>query len=311
MLRDDRYAAHQCKPIANWAQLDDRRLPHALLALTISELVVCPFKELAATPGIGPRKISSLLELLGRAVVDLPHERNASQSPCTMDTEAAKTISARVPNTRVLDDSRGNKPQFDETHVSNADWQRWQRTAAAHGLLDVTVGQVVSSLRDVPSVLWETPFGEFQGSTLDNLRGRKTYGDKRVRAIMPVFFDIHQQLPTTVPTGPMSIQLRPRFAIDIEAWLFPLYCRDASPTLEELRSNLVLPILNQVLSDGGEALHRVAWGRVGVEASPESVRRQAKVLGSSFRSRQKCSASRSKTQLSRLAFRKPAMLAVA
>jgi predicted dehydrogenase len=32
---------------------------------------------------------------------------------------------------------------------------------------------------------------------------------------------------------------------------------------------------------------------------------------SSFRSRQKCSASRSKTQLSRLAFRKPAMLAVA
>jgi hypothetical protein len=32
---------------------------------------------------------------------------------------------------------------------------------------------------------------------------------------------------------------------------------------------------------------------------------------SSFRSRQKCSVSRSKTQLSRLAFRKPAMLAVA
>jgi hypothetical protein len=34
-------------------------------------------------------------------------------------------------------------------------------------------------------------------------------------------------------------------------------------------------------------------------------------VSSSFRSRQKCSASRSKTQLSRLAFRKPAMLAVA
>jgi HAMP domain-containing protein len=47
------------------------------------------------------------------------------------------------------------------------------------------------------------------------------------------------------------------------------------------------------------------------EGGARLVRATPRAYASSFRSRQKCSASRSKTQLSRLAFRKPAMLAVA
>jgi hypothetical protein len=54
---------------------------------------------------------------------------------------------------------------------------------------------------------------------------------------------------------------------------------------------------------------RVTDDRLGGSTCAAAERQPIKV--SSFRSRQKCSASRSKTQLSRLAFRKPAMLAVA
>ena len=51
---------------------NDRRLPLALLNRTIDQLIHSTFDELAATPGIGRKKISSLVNLLVRATSDEP-----------------------------------------------------------------------------------------------------------------------------------------------------------------------------------------------------------------------------------------------
>ena len=71
-LLEERYQDRLSKPLAYWALPNDRRLPLAFLNKTIGELVNTPFEELAATPGIGQKKISSLVKLLQRATRDEP-----------------------------------------------------------------------------------------------------------------------------------------------------------------------------------------------------------------------------------------------
>jgi hypothetical protein len=71
-LLDDKFADRLEKPLAYWALPNDRRLPLAFLGRTIKDLLATPFEELSATPGIGQKKISSLVKLLSRATKDHP-----------------------------------------------------------------------------------------------------------------------------------------------------------------------------------------------------------------------------------------------
>src|SRR5580692_6337334 len=58
------------RPLAYWALPNDRRLPLAFLGRPLRILLQTPFEELVATPGIGRKKISTLMKLLGRAARD-------------------------------------------------------------------------------------------------------------------------------------------------------------------------------------------------------------------------------------------------
>src|ERR1700709_720363 len=71
-LLDDRFADRMEKPLAYWALPNDRRLPLAFLGRTLKDLLSTPFEDLTATPGIGQKKISSLVKLLARATKDQP-----------------------------------------------------------------------------------------------------------------------------------------------------------------------------------------------------------------------------------------------
>ena len=82
-LLTEAYADHLDKPLAYWALPTDRRLPLALLGRTLRDLLDTPFADFSATPGIGRKKIASLVLLLARAAntdpADLPdrHPRSA------------------------------------------------------------------------------------------------------------------------------------------------------------------------------------------------------------------------------------------
>src|SRR5215469_10280462 len=58
---------HWEKPLAYWAQTTDRHLPMALVDKTLRYVVETPFKQLSRTPGIGVKKLSSLIMLMSRA----------------------------------------------------------------------------------------------------------------------------------------------------------------------------------------------------------------------------------------------------
>lgn len=64
-LLADRFRDRMTKPLGYWALPNDRRLPQALLSFPLHDVLARPFEELAATRGIGRKKLESLFVLLG------------------------------------------------------------------------------------------------------------------------------------------------------------------------------------------------------------------------------------------------------
>ena len=75
ILVQDEFADRLNRPLAYWALPVDRRLPMAFLGRTLRELFETPFEELTATPGIGQKKIGTLIELLAAVKKNPPGVR--------------------------------------------------------------------------------------------------------------------------------------------------------------------------------------------------------------------------------------------
>src|SRR5687767_95976 len=103
------------KPLAFWVLPTDRRLPLAFLSRSIRELAEKSYSELAATPGVGHKKMGSLVQLLSRA---------ATTEPTEYPVLAASNTSPQ-PAQRVDSDT------FDPTTVSELLWAQWRETVRA------------------------------------------------------------------------------------------------------------------------------------------------------------------------------------
>jgi hypothetical protein len=259
-LREQEYADRVQKPLAFWALPKDRRLPYALLGRPVCQIVDTSFEELASTPGIGRKKITSLIMLLRRVVADAP-----------------APIVAEEPAIAIPIESTG-QGAFDASLVSESVWQQWRETATRFGLEREKLGRLAPSLQSLPTVIWDTPLSSYMSLDLGELRSLKTHGDKRVGVILEVFCSVHQLLENVPTPGAMVIRLLPRFVASLEQWISETLQTGTLPELQDLRQHLLLPMLNQIELDGGEPVHRLAAGRMGVEGPAESVRLQAQRL---------------------------------
>jgi hypothetical protein len=249
------------RPLAYWALPSDRRLPYALLNCHVDALIDMSFHDLAATPGIGRKKIASLLMLLDRALrqKDSPH--------------AVRVAEVRIPKDSFKDD------EFDPAMVSESRWETWCATVRKHGLEQETLGRMAPSLQELPTVIWNTPLNAYLHLSVSKIRHLKTHGDKRVRAVLEVFHTVHQLVGSVAGHRRLSVRLLPRFVAPLEHWISAELQNGEVPALQEIRQNLVLPMLNQIQIDAGDTVHRLAAGRLGVEAPPETVRHQSDRLG--------------------------------
>lgn len=247
------------KPISHWARQGDRRLPYALLRRSVGELIHASFADLASTPGIGPKKIASLLVLLRRALNDQGSQEHAS------DVESRKSIA-------------GSKAVFDANAVSESTWEVWRATIRRRGLEKQMLGHLTPSLRDLPTVIWTTTLDEYLDYTLADLRDLKAHGEKRIQTVLEVFFIVHLVFEGAGSHPKFSIVLRPSFVPPIEHWIQRELECDQVPEMQDIRENLTLPLLNQIQVDGGDTVHHLATGRLGIETEPESVRGQAQRL---------------------------------
>lgn len=267
-LLDERFADRLEKPLAYWALPNDRRLPLAFLGRTIKDLLATPFEELSATPGIGQKKISSLVKLLSRATKDHPP---AAPFGLADLSESKKTPTIEKPR------RQGNG--FDPSIVSEALWSQWQETVIEHGLGREKLGRLAPTLQALPTVIWHTPLDHYVNHTVAEIRQLKTHGEKRVRVVLEVFYIAHEMLSGAGAAPHLALRIAPKFIQPIEDWIAKVLSENRVPSADEVRDHLTVPLLDQIQIDAGPTIHQLSTGRLGIHEAPQSVRQQAKRMG--------------------------------
>jgi len=271
MLLTDRFEARLQNPLSYWAVPADRRLPRALMHRTLGDLLRTSFGSLAATPGIGHKKMQSLMQLLDRALHTDELERER------LDQAIQETVHNLTGAEAVPPSVHG-----DPTNISEVTWAKWRDVVMQHGLGDQPLGRFVDSLHDLPRVIWSTPLSTYAGLTLEQIRRLKTHGEKRVRAVVTIFGRLHDHLLEAgagCPVGSAGLKAITPEAVDtLDAWLVEVTNRGALPTYAELRTRFVLPLVEQIRRDAGAATAELVLGRLAWEGQKLSVRRAAMKL---------------------------------
>jgi hypothetical protein len=266
ILLSDDYADCLDKPLAYWALPTDRRLPLAFLGRTLGDLLNTPFADLAATPGIGQKKIRSFVKLLARV-------SNTDPAELPMEITAVRrngwqaTPSDPMPN------------GFDPHAVSEVVWGQWRATVIRHGLGSETLGRFAPSLRRMTRVIWNTPLADYTDLTLAEIRAMKTHGEKRVLAILEVFYCVHKLVEGMGVQDHLVVRLVPRRVDAVEQWVGRRLQTPGVPDPAEMRAKFIHPLLEQIRTDTAQQIVRLAENRLGIVGPITSVRKAARQMG--------------------------------
>ena len=255
------------KPLAFWALPADRHLPLALVGRSLKELLASPFEDLYGTPGIGPKKIATLLKLLQRACQPLP-------------PGADLTIVDDLPETETHAAGNGSKRAagpVDVRNVSEALWVAWRDAVRDYGLAGETLGRFSPCLDRLPRVLWTTPLETYLRLSLADIRSLKTHGEKRVRAVLEVFGGLHQIIAHLGGHPSLAVRIAPRTVAAIESWISSDLLKPLPPQIDEIQSKLVAPLVEQLRIDGGEQIASLLESRLRSRAF--NVQQAARRLG--------------------------------
>lgn len=264
LLLTDRFAEQLHLPLTFWALPADRRLPRALMGRNLGDLLRTPFASLAATPGIGQKKIQSLLRLLDRALHtdDLRRERLEDVAP-----QAAASSAPRAPRRLPV----GSDP----SNISEVTWATWRSTITRHCLGHEPLGCFANELHELPRAIWNVPLDHYAERTLVEIRRLKTHGEKRVRSVVTIFGRLHSQLDGKPADSGVVVRLTPQSVDALDAWLDAELISPQPPRLDELRLRLVDPLVEQVARDAGAQTAEMLRGRLGLDGPALSVRKTA------------------------------------
>jgi hypothetical protein len=265
LLLQQRYADRLGKPLEYWVLPSDRRLPLALLGRSVGELLSSSFDELAATPGIGEKKIHSLVQLLYRATNDDPPAPAAT-------TGGANRMGGS--SSAVEDTGR-----FDPSIVSEALWAEWRQTVRRFGIDDFRLGRLAPSLQRLPTVIWHKPLRDYLDHTVAEIRSLRTHGEKRVRCVLEVFHAVYHQLSRADEGTDLGRLLMPAPIREVQDWVTAQLSATEIPSEEEIRDRFARPLLGLIRTDCGPTVARLVEERLGVDAEPHSVREQARQMG--------------------------------
>ena len=268
-LLQEKYADRRDKPLAFWTLPSDRRLPLAFLGKTLDELVSTPFEELMATPGVGQKKVSSLITLLTRATQDTPPGFPGEHFHDGNGQDAARPKSHLEPGGTT----------FNPLAVSEVLWAQWRETVTRHDLGGEKLGRLAPTLQALPTVIWHTLLEEYVDLTLADIRQLKTHGEKRVHAVLEVFYVVHAALAESEVQEHLDIRLSPKFIPPLEKWIAERLADSKLPTKSQLRASVARPLIEQIEIDTGSTVAQLAAERLGMNGESRSVRDQARQSG--------------------------------
>jgi len=258
------FADRLSKPLRHWVLPSDRRLPLAFLNRTLEELLASSFSDLSATPGIGQKKINSLVTLLHRATRDEP--------PTAVSVAAAGDGHASAASGSV------DWHKFDPSMVSEALWSEWREEVRRRGIGDECLGRLAPSLQRLPTVIWHAPLRNYLDLTVDEIRALRTHGEKRVRCVLEVFHSVYHALQgVALEQTIREVLTAPRIRT-IQQWVESRLASPELPSEQEVRDQFVTPLLEQLEVDSGTTVHRLASERLGLTGAARSVREQARQL---------------------------------
>ena len=128
-------------------------------------------------------------------------------------------------------------------------------------------------------VIWNTPLGEYTSSTLAEIRGMRTHGEKRVTAILRVFHAAHTLVAGMGTTNHLLVRIVPRLIDGVERWTGRMLQRPGIPETEAIRANFIGPLMEQVRIDASRQVVTLAESRLGIGGPLMSVRQAARSLG--------------------------------
>lgn len=248
-------------PLSFWVVPDDRRLPIAFLDRSLEELLQKPLVELMQTPGVGRKKILGFFDLLRRAVKD-----RSPQEPFGLSAAGATKSPAA---------KRGVGLGRDSSAVSELVWADYCETIRRGGFATQPLGRLAPSLKPLPTVLWDTPLGDYAGRSLAEVRAMKTHGEKRVAAIIEVFAAVHEAVSTAVLGEHLLLDIRPLFVRPMTDWLLESPAGAQRLSLREARERLAKPLIRQAEIDLGEEAARLTGERLGLAGEAPTVKQQA------------------------------------
>jgi hypothetical protein len=226
-----------------------------LVGRSIESLIGTPFTELYATPGVGPKKIAALIRLLARASQAAPVE----------------VIPAAPEHTGPASSGNG---RLHPAVVSEAVWIQWRMSIRRHGLEKETLGRLARSLQKLPRAIWNTPLAHYLDLTLEQVRGLRGHGEKRVRAVLEIFENLYQIL-TQVDANPhLAVQFRPRLVQQLESSILHFLNSPAPPSVESVREQFTDVLLELSRLDGGDLLAEVAASRLSQFSTVQALARQ-------------------------------------
>lgn len=249
-----KYADRMDKPLAFWALPADRHLPLALVGRTLQELLSTPFEEIYSTPGIGPKKISTLLKLLQRAAQPLPP---GAVGPVA-EEEPQETAAAAKRDRR-------SDGALDVSNVSEALWITWRDGVSEYGLGAEPLGRFASSLQRLPRVLWTTPLQTYMELDLSDIRRLKTHGEKRVRAVLEVFGGLHHIIANLGSHSSLAVRIVPRNIAGVESWIAASLVRPGAASPDEIKKKMFAPLIEQLRVDAGDVVSALAEARLDYE----------------------------------------------
>jgi hypothetical protein len=247
------------KPLAFWALPGERRLPLAFMDRPLRELVAAPLTELSSTPGIGRKKIKTLIDLLVRAAQPDAVALLNSHLVAALDGQPVEQAWP-VPVDGYT------------TQVSEASWSAWRETIKAHRLADQPLGRFAPTLSNLPRVIWTTPLSAYLDLSLADMRALKTYGEKRVTAVLDIFAALQSILATVENRPHLAVRIEPRVVRIVEDWISRQLARGEVPDTEAIDAGLVEPLITQVQHDVGEQVRQLADERLGLRGQPASIR---------------------------------------
>ncbi|HWB11196.1 MAG TPA: hypothetical protein VG826_18350 [Pirellulales bacterium] len=189
---------HWEKPLAYWAQATDRHLPMALVDRTLKCVVETPFQQLAQTPGVGPKKLNSLIMLLGRA----------ANSRATNGTGGVSHVNGQ----------KTERKSDDASAISEELWCLWGSNLRSRGLETETLGRFAPSLRQIPRLMWRKRLDDYLSLSLAEIRALRRHGEKRVAALIEIVGGLHKITEHLASQPHVVVRIEPRFVAQLEDW---------------------------------------------------------------------------------------------